>query len=129
MPLERGNLIPHFAVSTADGGRFDYRDTWQRRNLLLITLPTTPVSQSEQQILSEITRHEDSFLAFDTICVVTADPIRGVGAPAVIIADRWGEVYLAARGASLAELPNADAILECLRYVAHVCPECEGESR
>jgi hypothetical protein len=127
--LERGDLIRHFKVTTVEGTSFDYRDTWQRRNLLLVSLPAIPLSEAGRRYVAEITSHNDAFAAFETRCIVSTDPISGIDAPAVVIADRWGEVYLAARGASVSDLPAADEILECLRYIAHECPECQGEAR
>jgi hypothetical protein len=129
MALERGHLIGHFTVSTIDGTRFDYHEIWQLRNLLLVTLPNVPLSDAEQQYVSDITRHQDTFDSNETRCVVTSESIPGITAPAVILADRWGEIYLAASGATVAQLPNAGEILECVRYVAHECPECQGEAR
>lgn len=43
---------------------------------------------------------------------------------AVIIADRWGEVYFAAGEKSERALPDPPAIEEWLRYLATQCPEC-----
>jgi hypothetical protein len=127
--LERGDLIRHFKVTTVEGTSFDYRETWQRRNLLLVALPEMPLSDAATRYVMEITSHDDAFAAFETRRVVSTDPISDIEAPAVVIADRWGEVYLSARGASVSDLPAADEILECLRYITHECPECQGEAR
>jgi hypothetical protein len=35
----QGDLIPHINVTTVDGGRFAYSDIWQRKNLVLVSLP------------------------------------------------------------------------------------------
>lgn len=129
MTLERGDLIRHFKVTAVEGTSFDYYDTWQRRNLLLVALPDLPLSDATRRYLGQITSHNEAFARFETRCVVTTNPIPGLQAPSVVIADRWGEVYLAVGGASVADLPGADEILECLRYVAHECPECQGEAR
>ena len=43
---------------------------------------------------------------------------------AVIVADRWGEVYAVAAGTDPSELPGPDAIDEWLRFLAMQCPEC-----
>jgi hypothetical protein len=37
--LERGDQVPHFAVTMLHGTRTDYSEIWQRRNLLLVCLP------------------------------------------------------------------------------------------
>lgn len=43
---------------------------------------------------------------------------------AVIIADRWGEVYAAMTGSDPGELPGPDAVDEWLRFLSTQCPEC-----
>jgi peroxiredoxin len=43
---------------------------------------------------------------------------------AVIIADRWGEIYFVATDEGESALPNAATIEEWLRYLATQCPEC-----
>jgi hypothetical protein len=59
MALERGDLIRHFAVTTIDGRLFDYDDTRQRRNLLLVALPGLPLSDSAQEYVSKMTSRDD----------------------------------------------------------------------
>lgn len=49
--------------------------------------------------------------------------VRG-GEDAILIADRWGEVYYGARGDSPAALPDASEIREWLQFLATQCPEC-----
>jgi hypothetical protein len=46
------------------------------------------------------------------------------GEDAILIADRWGEVYFGARGASPSALPDSAEIEEWLRFLATQCPEC-----
>ena len=46
------------------------------------------------------------------------------GACALIIADRWGMIYLARQARRLADLPDVRATLEWLRFLATQCPEC-----
>ena len=129
MAFERGDLIRHFAVTTVDGTPFDYHDTWQRRNLLLVALSELPLSAPTKRYMTDITDRADALATFETNYVVTIEPIPGIDAPAVLIADRWGEIYLVAHAATVSELPDAAEIFECLRYVAHECPECQGEAR
>ena len=37
--LQRGDSVPVFEVTTVDGEPFSYSSIWQRKNLLLLTLP------------------------------------------------------------------------------------------
>ncbi len=48
----------------------------------------------------------------------------GEGSAALFVADRWGQIYLAARTGDETELPPTDEIEEWLRYLATQCPEC-----
>ncbi|HWV57033.1 MAG TPA: hypothetical protein VNZ57_06125 [Longimicrobiales bacterium] len=43
---------------------------------------------------------------------------------AVIVADRWGEVYSVARASDPDDLPGTGAVDEWLRFIATQCPEC-----
>ncbi len=49
--------------------------------------------------------------------------VRG-GEDAILIADRWGQIYHGARGATPAALPTPAEIEEWLQYLATQCPEC-----
>lgn len=46
------------------------------------------------------------------------------GEDAILIADRWGQVYHGARGDSPATLPTPGEIVEWLKFLATQCPEC-----
>ena len=65
---------------------------------------------------------------------VLADPDRtlaarlGISAPAVIIADQYGEIHLAAPAGDAHHLPHPAEIVDWLRYLAIQCPECQGEA-
>lgn len=65
---------------------------------------------------------------------VVADPeqrvARGAGVrpPAVVIADPWGEIHLAASAGPGHGWPTTEEIVEWLRFLAIQCPECEGEA-
>lgn len=48
----------------------------------------------------------------------------GRGEDAVLIADRWGQIYHGARGSSPEALPGPDEITEWLQFMATQCPEC-----
>lgn len=128
--LERGARLPHFAVTTVDGSRVDYSQIWQRRNLVLVCLPAEETTTGLlQSYLAELADRVRELAGDDTECVATSENVAGVPSPGVVVADRWGEVYFVAGGASVQDLPSHDEVLEWLRYVQHECPECQGEAR
>jgi hypothetical protein len=128
MAVRRGELIREFQVAAIDGVAFDYRDIWQRQNLLLIALREPP-SDAAMQYLASLTGRHDALAEFETRCVATTERVPGINAPALIVADRWGEIYLASEVHTVAELPSASEVFECLRYIAYECPEWQGEAR
>ena len=46
------------------------------------------------------------------------------GDSALIIADRWGDVYFSQRTREFTDLPATDRIEEWIRFLAMQCPEC-----
>lgn len=52
----------------------------------------------------------------------------GVRAPAVVIADQWGEVHEAHEAGDEHRFPTVTEIEDWLRYLAIQCPECQGEA-
>lgn len=126
--LQRGDLVPHFSVTTVDGRRFDYSTVWQRKNLVLVTLPASDSDASASYVSTLATRRSE-FAGRDTECVVTRDAVAGARAPSALVADRWGEIVHAVVTGSVAALPLVDELLEWVTYLQSQCPECEGEAR
>lgn len=125
--LRRGDLVPHFDVTTLEGEAVTYSTIWQRRNLVLVTLPATDPDGTFRNYADQIRAH---FTAeTDTACVITREPAIGIPQPAVVVADRWGEIIYMATGAQAAEFPRPCELVEWVSYVRHQCPECEGEAR
>ena len=52
----------------------------------------------------------------------------GVRAPALVIADQWGELHEAREAGEEHRFPAIEAIATTLTYLAARCPECEGEA-
>lgn len=129
MSLAERGLLPQFAVTTLGGARFDYSSVWQQRNLLLIVLPGVAIGETEKQYLESITGDRALLDEYDATAVATAERVAGTSTPAVIVADRWGEIYFVRTGTSVDDLPSRSEIVEALRWVAHECPECQGEAR
>ena len=126
--LQRGELVPHFAVTRLDGSRASYGDIWQRKNLLLVLLPAEESAERAEYVL-HLRERSQEVAAHETECVITAEDVLSLPHPGILIADRWGEIYFVGNGGLIADLPNIDEILEWLRFIEHQCPECEGETR
>jgi hypothetical protein len=125
--LRRGDQVPHFAVTTLDGARVEYRDLWQRQNLLLVFVASTDASSGRDRV-SELVGVRPELAALNTACVITAERLAGFPASGVVIADRWGEIQAIVDDADDV-VRDPDDILDWLRYVQNRCPECEGEAR
>jgi hypothetical protein len=134
--------MPHVTVRRIDGPAFAYADIWQHRNLLLVALPPRDEhdagassehgagASSEHDVrayAASLSARTEAWRAYDATVVLTRDGVPGLPAPAVVIADRWGEIVGVEAADTVAGLPAAADLVEWLRFVAHACPECEGE--
>jgi hypothetical protein len=126
--LAKGDAVPHFDVRDLDGRTVRYADIWQRRQLVLVALPGA-ADDVGRAYAAHVAARLAAPGAPDTAVVVTADSVPSVPAPAVIVADRWGEVYFAAGGAEARDLPAPGEVVEWATFVAHECPECQGEAK
>ena len=124
MKLQPGDPIPHLQVTTITGGVFSYRTIWQRRNLVLAIVGE---SGGGATYAAALHARISEFRDHDAECVVTRDRVPGLAAPAVLIADRWGEVVHINEASDTAKLPGPGDLLEWVDYVRRRCPECEGE--
>jgi hypothetical protein len=121
-------FVPHFDITTIAGERSQYADIWQKRNLLLVLLPPARSSDIDRYV-SVLRDHTADLQATETACVITEDHVLGLAAPAIVIADRWGEIAYVAETGSPSELPAFDSLIDWLRHLQNRCPECEGEAR
>jgi peroxiredoxin len=119
--LEAGDQVPHVTVHALDGRRVSYAAMWQTQNLVLVALPSS--HSISERALGQLRALDTS----DTRCVITTDPLPGIAPPAVLIADKWGEIVHIVQAAN--ELPTAEDLAEWIDYVRQRCPECEGEAR
>ena len=126
--LQRGDSVSHFHVKTLQREEFSYSTIWQRKNLILVTLPD-PDSDSARSYVSGLTDRSDEFSRGAAECVITRDSVAGVPGPAALVADRWGEVVYVAATSEVEDLPRADELLDWLDYLQTRCPECEGEAK
>jgi hypothetical protein len=126
--LQKGELLPHFSVTTVAGERFAYSDIWQRKNLVLVSLPHEE-SDGSAKYLAQLAIGTSELTGNDTACLITRNSIPGVPAPGVVVADRWGEIHHVTHAARVEDLPSLHELVEWLRYVQSQCPECEGEAK
>ncbi len=122
--LRTGDLLPHFSVTSLDGTRVDYATIWQRKILVLISLPSETFAD-----VSQFAAEMATVSGPDAECVVTRDRVAGVPRPAAIVADQWGEVVHVATGSHAGELPSAQDLISWVEHVRNRCPECEGEAK
>ena len=128
MTLQRGDPVPHFRVATTHGRVVEYSTIWQHRNLVLVALSEADSASSREYV----SQYETGFSAFhsnETDCVITRGAVAGVAPPAVLIADRWGELVHVAGASDVANLPRLPEILEWVAYLQTRCPKCEGETK
>ena len=124
--MQPGDLMPFFKISRIDGSAVDYRNIWQRRNLLLVLVPAGEPKWAAY--VAQLSPRASDLAAHDTEFIVTCDRVPGAPSPGIVVADRWGEIFYV--GATEAgSLPSPDELIEWLRYVQHQCPECQGEAR
>jgi hypothetical protein len=126
--LQRGDLVPHFEVRSLEGEPFRYSTIWQHKNLLLVTLPTLDAESTSAYAL-DVTARVRQLADQNVECVITQDPVPGISAPAVVVADRWGEIVFAVETSGVSDLPAPQELIEWLNHVGNQCPECEGEAR
>jgi hypothetical protein len=126
--LQRGDSVPHFEVKTIGGERFRFSTIWQRRNLVLLAIPTAQ-SEAQRTYISQLVARTSEFTAKEAECVVTADHVSGVQSPAVVVADRWGEIVHVASASQVDDLTSPEELLDWVDYLDRRCPECEGEAK
>lgn len=125
--LQRGDQVPHFEVTDVAGRPVRYAAIWQVRPILLVCLPSYASATADNYAARVTARMPD--LAEAVACVVTRDAVANVDAPAVVVADQWGEVAYAAAAIRPEELPEPQELLDWIRFLRIRCPECEGEAR
>lgn len=121
--LAPNDRFPHVSLRRVDGTPFTYGDIWQRRHLLLVVLADDGVDRAaeEDRYLAELAAFDDELRRYETTVVVTREAVAGVKAPAVLIADRWGEVVTVTSGADMASLPGAEDVMDWFRMIARAC--------
>ena len=126
--LERGELVPHFNVTTITGGSFSYSTIWQHKNLALIALPADSTGPTIEAYAAELQTRRGDFDQLHAEYVITRDAVAGMPVPGVLVADRWGEIVHVA-SCDVDDLPPVHDLLDWIDYAQRQCPECQGEVR
>ncbi len=123
--LRAGDSVPDVHGVTLDGRCLTYRDIWQNRLLVLVTLPDLD-SPAARRYLEELRKEARELTAHETEVLVRSKPAQ---APAVAVADRWGEVRYVSNAERADQLPPASELVDWLQFIQSECPECQGEAR
>jgi peroxiredoxin len=127
--LQRGDVLADFEVTTLDGQVFGYSTIWQRKNLVLVTLPAGMSGRPGEAYVAQLRARSSELTGEDAACVITRDSIPGLASPAVLVADRWGEIMYCAAASEISGLPPTQELVDWLGYLRTQCPECEGEAK
>lgn len=113
--MQARDQLPHFTVRDSAGATFDYDAIWQRKHLVLVSLPPDRPTAVDDQGLGAARAYADQLhtaMADLThagiVCVVTTDSVPGVPRPGAVVADRWGEVVFVSAAGQLAPPAPAD---------------------
>ena len=109
--LHVGDAFPHIHVRTVDGQTFSYAAIWQHKQLVLVVVST---SQADASYVSALSARASEFSALETECVMTRENVTGLRTPAVVVADRWGEVVHIAEPSASARRQLRRATARCL---------------
>jgi hypothetical protein len=119
-----GALIPHFEVATVDGNRVKYADLWQRRNVVVLTLPDK-LDDTTRRYAAELQTRLAELKPDDTTLIVVVGSVHSLPASSLIVADRWGEIaHIEELSPDIAAWPSAIEIVEWVEFVRSKCPEC-----
>jgi hypothetical protein len=128
MTLQARDSLQMFTVTNSlDGAPFAYESVWQRKNLLLVSVPRADATGAAY--VEQLRARTGELGTYDAQMVVTSDAVSGIPSPGVVVADRWGEIYFIQATDRADSLPTAGDLIEWLRFVQVQCPECQGETR
>jgi peroxiredoxin len=148
-----GRLIRHFALPSTSGSTVGVSDHKQRHNMLIVLHhgPNCPACCS---LLSELSEAVDEFSQAEAVVLaISSDAVEDLGSfaaqfrlrfpllsdptgqvarnenlsiPAVVVTDRFGEIWAAWSSDETHALPSAEDIRSWLEFVELQCRECEA---
>lgn len=125
---------PHVEAKRLDGTTVNYRNVWQRRNAVFVSLPDDPSADDYLETLKAAQADIQAEAAVVLVLRRSAEPGSDqppapLPVPSVAVADRWGEIRVLTGGDAPGSLPEPGEIVEWLRFLESECPECQGEAR
>ncbi len=122
--LRRGDLVPHFETTTADGRPFRYVDVWQRSNLVLLVLPRGAGSGARGYV-ADLQARVSKLTPANSVVVAVQGPVAGLPESSILLSDRWGEIaQIIDLPAAVTAWPEAADVVEWLEFIRMKCPEC-----
>ncbi|ODS55462.1 MAG: hypothetical protein ABS36_09915 [Acidobacteria bacterium SCN 69-37] len=110
--------VAHFVVHAVDGQAVDYREIWQRTQLLLLCFDERDAQARTAVVAAALTTRGDALAAVETRLVVTHDVVPGAPRPGALVADRWGEIYATLDDEAVTD---ADDLIDWMRVVQSRC--------
>jgi len=128
--LETGQRLPMMSVEPVDGGAaVPLRRPGRTATVLVTVHRDCDACGAYRDALAHAQSGIDEW---DGRVVVTyaGDDIAdaGIPAPAVLIADQWGELFVVEPAGDDHEFIAPAEVVSWLRYLAVQCPECQGEA-
>lgn len=144
--------LPHISLPPADGGK-DVPVIWRRTGPILLFLHAeecAPCREYAASVAEELVPIQEwdgrplivvaggteaaAHYPIDSGIPVLYDSANrlgeklGVSAPAVVVADQWGEVYESHPAGEGHDFLAPDELVGWAQTIATKCPECEGEA-
>lgn len=128
--LETGKRLPLIQVQPLDGDALVPLRRTGRLATVLVTVH--PGCETCAAYLDGLARVQTEMEEWDGRLIAThvSDELAaaGIPAPAVLIADQWGELFVVEPAGDDHAFIEPDEVVSWLRYLAIQCPECQGEA-
>ncbi len=128
--LETGQRLPMMTVESVDGGAPVPLRRSGRKATVLVTLHRE--CDACRAYLDALAHEQAGIDEWDGRVAATfaneATADAGIPAPAVLIADQWGELFVIEPAGNGHAFIEPAEVLSWLRYLAVQCPECQGEA-
>ncbi|NLG63030.1 MAG: hypothetical protein GX539_12385 [Candidatus Cloacimonetes bacterium] len=128
--LETGQRLPLITIQPADGGTpVPLRKAGRLATVLVTVHPDCAECSAYLESLRDVQGRVEEWDGRVIAARATEElAAAGVPAPAVLIADQWGELFVVEPAGADHAFIEPDEVVAWLRYLAIQCPECQGEA-